>query len=296
MPSCSLFLGILTLALCILCCAGCTGQSTALPGDNTPAVVSHPDGGPGGTGASSDLPCVVADVLSASCLGCHGVTPANGAPQALNTLASLQAASPGYPSQSNGQRAVVRMASTTAPMPPSPNPAVAAADQAGFASWVDAGMPSGSCSTVVDAGTVVTDPVFQAAPTCTSGQYWTGGDGNSMRPGEACIACHSSNEGPRFSVAGTVYKSGHEYDDCDSPSASGAVVTVTDSTGNAASFTANGVGNFSGNASLSFPITAVVTFGGKSRAMTTAVPSGDCNSCHTETGASSAPGRIALPE
>jgi predicted CXXCH cytochrome family protein len=29
--------------------------------------------------------------------------------------------------------------------------------------------------------------------------------------------------------------------------------------------------------------------------MTTAVPSGDCNSCHTQTGTNNAPGRIALP-
>ena len=72
-------------------------------------------------------------------------------------------------------------------------------------------------------------------------------------------------------------------------------MVVTDAQGTTASFTANSVGNFSGNASLVFPITAVVNFGGKSRAMTTAVPSGDCNSCHTETGANNAPGRVALP-
>jgi mono/diheme cytochrome c family protein len=188
------------------------------------------------------------------------------------------------------------MADTASPMPPVPNPAVAATDQAGFAGWVDAGMPSGGCSTVVDAGTVVVDPVFADAPTCTSGKYWTGGDGTSMRPGEACIACHTMNEGPRFTVAGTVFPTGHEYDDCDSPSASGAVVTVTDSAGKAASFTANSVGNFSGNGTLTFPITAIVSLGGKTRAMTTAVPSGDCNSCHTETGTNGAPGRVALPE
>jgi hypothetical protein len=72
-------------------------------------------------------------------------------------------------------------------------------------------------------------------------------------------------------------------------------VTVTDSTGATASFTANSVGNFSGNASLTFPITAVVSFNGKTRAMTTAVASGDCNSCHTQTGANGAPGRVTLP-
>jgi hypothetical protein len=275
----------------LLLATGCTGESTALPGDNSGAVVT----GDGGNGVSSDLPCPVADLLIASCVGCHSNPPANGAPQALNSLAALQAASPGYPSESNGQRAVVRMALTSSPMPPSPNPAVPADEQTAFADWVDAGMPAGSCSSLVDAGTVTVDPVFAAAPTCTSGQYWTSGDGTSMRPGEACIACHSKGEGPRFTVAGTVYPTGHEYNDCDGKAAAGAVVTVTDSKGVSASFNVNGVGNFSGNASLTLPVTAVVSVGGSTRAMTTAVPSGDCNSCHTQTGANNAPGRIALP-
>ena len=280
-------LGLLPFALGLACSLG---ESTALPGDTTAAVTVD-----GGTGVSTDMPCEAANVLAAYCVGCHSAPPTNGAPQALNSLATLQAVSPGYPGQSNGQRAVVRMANTASPMPPNPNPSVPTAEQTAFAGWVSAGMPGGSCSTVVDAGTVAVDPVFSAAQTCTSNQYWTGGEDSSMRPGEACIACHSSNEGPRFTVAGTVYASGHEYDDCDSPAAKGAVVVVTDSKGTSASFTANGVGNFSGNASLVFPITAVVDFGGKSRAMTTAVPSGDCNSCHTLTGANNAPGRVALP-
>jgi hypothetical protein len=283
-----LFFFVAVLALLPLC--ACTGSSTALPSD-----VASVAGGDGGTGVSSDLPCAVADVLVASCLGCHGAPPTNGAPQALNSLAALQAASPNYPSQSNGQRAVVRMASTTSPMPPSPNPAVSATDQSGFAAWVTSGMPAGSCSSVVDAGTVTVDPILNAAPTCTSGLYWTSGENSDMRPGEACIACHSRNGGPRFTVAGTVFPTGHEYDDCDSPAAKGAVVTVTDANGATASFTANGVGNFDGNASVTFPITAVLSFGGKTRAMVTAVPSGDCNSCHTQSGTNNAPGRIALP-
>ena len=54
-------------------------------------------------------------------------------------------------------------------------------------------------------------------------------------------------------------------------------------------------GNFHGTASLAFPITARVTFQGKTQSMGTAVATGDCNGCHTQTGASSAPGRITLP-
>ena len=286
---------VLTAGLCVLA-SGCIGQSTALPGDPTGGTSASADGGgAGGSAASLDLPCAAGDILVASCLGCHGSPTANGAPQPLNTLAALQAASPGYPSQSNGQRAVVRMASTTAPMPPSPNPAVPAAEQTAFANWVDAGMPAGTCANVPDAGAVAVDPAFSGPPTCTSGQTYTGSEGGTMRPGEACISCHQANGGPRFTVGGTVYPTGHEPDDCVASASAGAVVTVTDSTGVTASFTANGNGNFYGNATLTFPITAVVSFGGKTRAMTTAVPSGDCNSCHTETGANGAPGRIALP-
>jgi hypothetical protein len=258
-----------------------------------------PDGGGGGGGSDGgvlvDVPCDVYALLSTYCWVCHGTTPTNGAPQSLVTLAQLQAPSPGYSNQSNGQRAVVRMADTGAPMPPAGNSTPSAAEQAAFAAWVDAGMPAGSCETdagIPDAGTP--DPL-NAAPTCTSGQYYSQGEDSTMQPGLACISCHQSHDGPHFTVAGTVFPTGHEPDTCNAPAASGAVVTVTDSTGATASFTANSVGNFSGNASLTFPITAVVSFNGKTRAMTTAVSSGDCNSCHTQTGANGAPGRVTLP-
>jgi hypothetical protein len=257
-------------------------------------------GSPGGGGASDggivvDVPCDVYTVLSTYCWTCHGPTPTNGAPQSLVTLAQLQAPSPSYSTQSNGERAVVRMADATAPMPPAGNPAPTAADQATVAAWVDAGMPTGSCAT--DAGFPDAGPPdpLNAAPTCTSGQSYTSGQSSTMEPGVACISCHQSSGGPHFTVAGTVFPTGHEPDKCDAPASSGAVVTVTDSAGVTASFTANSVGNFSGNASLTFPITAVVSFNGKTRAMTTAVPSGDCNSCHTQTGANGAPGRVTLP-
>jgi hypothetical protein len=117
-----------------------------------------------------------------------------------------------------------------------------------------------------------------------------------MAPGQACIACHTSQGGPGFDVGGTVYPTGHEPDDCNGSAAGGAVVTVTDRNGVSASFTASSVsGNFHGTAALTFPITARVTFQGKIRSMGSAVDTGDCNSCHTQTGASSAPGRITLP-
>jgi hypothetical protein len=218
----------------------------------------------------------------------------------LNSLSAMHGPSPSQPSKTNGQRSVERMADTVSPMPPAPNPAVSGAEQSIVANWVSAGMPAGSCGAPgpdggVDAGP---DPIFGGPPTCTSGTYYQGGSGSLMHPGVACIACHSRGEGPRFAIAGTIYPTGHEYDDCNGTAAAGAVVQVTDSAGVTRSFTANSAGNFSGSASTGwpvFPIHARVTFQGRTRSMSGAVPSGDCNSCHTLNGANGAPGRIALP-
>lgn len=146
-------------------------------------------------------------------------------------------------------------------------------------------------------GGMPNDP-FAADPVCTSGTFWTeqNGEGPSMRPGEACIACHMSDEGPIFEVAGTVYPSGHEPDDCNGAGASGAVVVITDAQGMVYELEVNGAGNFSlENVTIALPYTAKVVQNGMERAMSGSQTSGDCNSCHTQQGSSSAPGRIVLP-
>ena len=306
--------GRVVAALLVAVLGGCdgaiTGASAAGPGGGGGG--GSQNGGTSGTGTggaadggtviSSELPCAVYDVLSVHCWSCHGSTPSGGAPQSLATLAALQAVSPGYPGQSNAARAVVRMQSSSSPMPPPPNVAVPAADVGAFQAWVSAGTPAGSC--VTDGGVPPPPPdagppdPLGAAPTCTSGSTWTGGTHGSsdMEPGQACITCHRQEGGPSFNVGGTVYPTGHEPDDCNGSGAGGAVVTITDQNGVTASFTASSVsGNFHGTASLTFPITASVTFQGRTRSMGTAVGTGDCNSCHTQSGASSAPGRITLP-
>jgi mono/diheme cytochrome c family protein len=43
------------------------------------------------------------------------------------------------------------------------------------------------------------------------------------------------------------------------------------------------------------PFTAKVTYKGRERAMAAVQTSGDCSSCHTQTGTNGAPGRITLP-
>ena len=271
----------------------CTAPSD---GGVPPVLDAGVDAGTPDAGVAGDFPCDVADVLTSACTSCHGTPPTGGAPTGLTTLAQLRAPSPSNSSVTTGQACVNRMASTTSPMPPLPAAPVAAVKQAAFAAWVSAGMLPGACT--VDAGTP--DPVFSGPDSCTSGTYWTGGNRESplMHPGLACIECHSRTDGPDFSIAGTAYPTGHEYDDCNGSAARNARIDVTDSRNVTHSFTANSAGNFYGQPSGGwpvFPIRAQITFNGKTRVMSGAVSSGDCNTCHTLRGTQGAPGRIALP-
>jgi hypothetical protein len=132
---------------------------------------------------------------------------------------------------------------------------------------------------------------------CASGQYYSGIDGSSgMSPGIACIGCHASagGEAPLFTAAGTVYSGAHEPDNCYGTNV-GASVVITDATGQTYTLPVNRAGNFFFAGSMPLPFTAKVTNGGNERAMVTPQMNGDCNSCHTQQGASGAPGRIMLP-
>ena len=265
-------------------------------------LAAGPDGGSGGGVVPGDLPCDVATLLSAHCTSCHGSPPTGDAPMSLDSLAALTAISTSYPGQTYAQRSLVRMQDSASPMPPGAAVTVSSAEIAAFAGWVDAGTPTGSCAPAQD-------PAFSAPPQCSSGSYWTQGDNGSsqMHPGLACIDCHSrrGGEAPDFAVAGTVYPTGHEFDDCFGSASRNATVTITDKNGTSHSTTVNAAGNFYINAGTfpgwpAFPITATVSFNGKSRSMGTAVPSGDCNLCHTQGGTAvgqiaAPPGRVALP-
>ncbi len=250
------------------------------------------DAGPGSVtqgGSGDGLPCDVQAVLADHCTSCHG-SPPSGAPMSLVSYADLAAQSP-Y-GGTIAQRAYARMSSATSPMPPGSGITVPSAQIATFKAWLDAGMPMGSCG----GGATGPDPL-NAAPTCTSGTYWTGGNEGSsrMHPGDACIACHgrSGGEAPRFNIAGTVYPTGHEPVDCNGTNQ--AQIVITDKNGQTITLTPNAAGNFFASSALAFPITAKVVAGGKERAMQTPQMSGDCNSCHTATGAMMAPGRVTLP-
>ena len=130
---------------------------------------------------------------------------------------------------------------------------------------------------------------------CTSGTYWSGGEGSSrMRPGEACIACHSgSGEAPGFTVAGTLFPTMHEPNDCNGTSI--ASIEITDATGRVVTLTPNSAGNFSSGTGLRFPIRAKVAANGLVREMASPQMSGDCNACHTQPGTQGALGRVVVP-
>lgn len=142
----------------------------------------------------------------------------------------------------------------------------------------------------------VMDPLF-ADPTCTSDQHWSGGENDRMRPGEACVSCHSrQGEGPRYSIAGTLYPTGHEPDDCNGVTTdSGAVVVITDANGMEFQLSVNSAGNFSSGQNIATPYTAKVVTASGERQMFTPQTNGDCNTCHTADGVMGAPGRIVLP-
>jgi len=228
-------------------------------------------------------------VLSTYCYACHGPLPAGGAPMSLVTYAELMAPAKSDPSLRVADVCLSRMRDAQQPMPPQ-GASPSAAEVQTFADWLGAGAPMGDCMPV-------NDPL-NAAPTCTSGQSWNGGNEGSsrMHPGVACISCHSSSrEAPRFMLAGTVYPTGHEPADCNAAGVGGAQVIITDANGATTTLTANSVGNFYSQRNVAIPYHAEVVFNGKTRSMAAAQTSGDCNGCHTQDGANGAPGRITLP-
>ncbi|MEZ4448078.1 MAG: hypothetical protein R3B09_01280 [Nannocystaceae bacterium] len=177
----------------------------------------------------------------------------------------------------------------------------ATTDASGTNSGSASGSTSGSTSTDgtgTDTGTV--DP-------CTSMIYWTKGDLESplMHPGKACLDCHDQQIGEDvkglLGVAGTVYPSFHEPDDCNGVdgAAEATIVEITTADNQVLMLPVNSAGNFMydqvENGPITFPIKAKVRRGGNEASMVAAQMTGDCNSCHTESGTMNAPGRIVAP-
>ena len=142
---------------------------------------------------------------------------------------------------------------------------------------------------------------------CSSNVYWKDMDKGSelMHPGGKCNNCHNKNpKSPNFIIAGTVYPTSHEPDECNG--VSGGVVmdggmaeiavVITDRTGRRLpEIPVNRVGNFTFPTEILMPFYVKVVSHGRENKMTMQAPHGDCNSCHTQTGAEGAPGRITAP-
>jgi hypothetical protein len=280
---------------------GC-GGSAAAPGDASASFVPSLTnfGGDGGTvsAAASGLPCDIYALLQTHCVGCHSSPPTGLAPMPLETLADLAAPARTNPKVTVAQMCITRITSATIPMPPSPQPPLSAQEIASFQAWVSGGAPAGTCSDSAgsEAGAPMVSP-YDTPVQCTSGVMTQLSEGSRMRPGDACVSCHaqSGGEAPRLTIGGTVYPTAHEPTNCNGVNVSGASVVITDAQNNVLTLSVNSAGNFYTTAQVAFPFHAKVVYNGAERAMSTAQTTGDCNSCHTESGANSAPGRIMLP-
>lgn len=254
-------------------------------------------GGGTGTGVAGDLPCDVAAVITNNCLSCHAGSSPQGS-VSLVSYADLTGPSPADPGSTVLARSLVRMRDATSPMPPTGM--LADADIAVLQAWSDAGAPKGDCGSTPPP----TDPV------CTSGATWTGGceASKDMHPGFGCIGCHTNpgaqpgcdvdpgEPAPTLGVAGTVFSTLREKDDCYATDVSGATVVITDANNQKYTLPVRGYGNFYLEEIVpAFPIRAEVQMGGKTAAMKDAVDTGDCNTCHTVMGSDGAPGRIVPP-
>jgi hypothetical protein len=278
-------LTLVALGLALL--AGCYA------GNASPYV----DGGPGNDGAipgGDGTPCAVSALLTKYCLRCHNGRAISASDLPLTGYDALTAKRGGM---TVGELALQRLHSTSKPMPPRGQPTPSSAEVQILSDWVMGGYAPEQCGMMLDAGSVP-DP-YDTPTVCTSGTHWRGGDEGSsrMNPGEACIDCHSRTreDAPTFQFAGTVYPSAHEPDSCNGAN-DGTHVVIVDSQGTELTLTPNSAGNFSARrTSLVLPYTVRLERGSDVREMSTAQTSGDCNSCHTESGKNRAPGRVMAP-
>jgi hypothetical protein len=268
-------------------------------------------GSAGSSAEASGLPCDVYQLLVDKCVSCHASPPV-GAPVALVRYADLMAKASSDPTKNEAQLSLSRMQSTTSPMPPKPGSPATAAQIAALQSWIAGGLAKGTCgvpATDADGGTggaggagggtgTGANP-YNTPVICTSNTTYSGDNGVTMAPGGACNACHQSRggEAPTFAVAGTVYPSAHEPDDCIGSAAGSVSVVITDANGKSVTLLVNASGNFTYRAvSFATPYMAKVVSGSnRERVMATPQTNGDCNTCHTQAGTNGAPGRIMAP-
>ncbi len=291
---CLLFVALPAAVLVAAACgsSGESSNSTVGPDERT---------GPAGTGLVTGLPCDVQFLLENRCIACHDGNRPECPP--LLDYDDLVAPSKRYPGNSMAVAALSRMKS--AEMPPAPAVPPELEEIQTFETWVILGTPkAGRCTDPPPPAPTTPsgepEPINPALIGCTSGVVWTRGDTGSslMHPGRACNACHQEKGGPNLKIAGTVYPTAHEPDDCNgSVTPPVLTVTVTDSRDRVLELPVNSAGNFliERSGRLSPPFRAKVSNGTATREMKGSVTSGDCNSCHTVAGLNGAPGRIMAP-
>jgi hypothetical protein len=154
---------------------------------------------------------------------------------------------------------------------------------------VDAGAPlslDGFVAPAPDGGSCAAGPAGLAAVI----------PGETMAPGTACLTCHLATNGGFLYIAGTVYRDYHEPDLC--LGVGGVQVKIEDATGGVHLLDVDSSGNFLDNSVTALyptPWSVAVVSGSQSRPMVGTVTSGDCNACHTASGAQNAPGRTIAP-
>ena len=274
---------------------GSDNGSTVLPGGGADADAGgiNTTGRGAGSGAPTGLPCDVQQLLENRCIGCHlGPSPA-----ALLTYDDLAKASAADPKKTLAQVSLERTKKIGSVMPPAPAVAPTAAEIATLEAWVTAGTPKGAvCASLpgdAGAGGGPSKPT-NTPVVCTSKTQAKGGDSSLMKPGGACITCHSMQGGPAYVVAGTVYPTAHEPNDCNGVNGAMSVV-VTDKNGAVTTIAVNSAGNFSSGGNILAPFKVKVVSGATERAMLGSVTAGDCNTCHTVAGVNGAPGRVMSP-
>lgn len=311
-------LGVASVGSCYL--GSAPGSGGGAPGSGGSGDASSSWLGPGASSQldasdyGQDLPCDVQALLASKCQMCHGLPPNAGVPMSMVTAADLKAPAPDNETKTVAVVSVERMQDTTDPMPPIGLPPATSDEISALQAWIDAGYPASVGCAPSEAGL---NP-FATAAVCTSDTYWTEGNNGSglMHPGGACISCHTSKNGPVLLFGGTVYPTGHEPIDCNGSNVDTSVtveagaegganagvpirVVVTDSDQQVFTMSVNSAGNFfllSGTSNPPvMPYTVKVVAGSLERDMVASETTGDCNSCHTQAGNISAPGRVLAP-
>jgi hypothetical protein len=131
------------------------------------------------------------------------------------------------------------------------------------------------------------------------------GEGPLMSPGENCLECHgggtlpggsatvgdAEDEGPRWTIAGTVYRS---FTAPAGDGLQGAKVHVRDAGGRALTLRTNRAGNFYTAERVQFPLRVSVEYGADLLEMELDAAYGGCNACHRVPALQDAPGRVAI--